>query len=68
MIRSALAAESLDPRCLEIELTEGAVMTNPEESAAILQELSAMGVLVSVDDFGRTDTPWRPPTPRIPST
>ena len=27
-------------------------MTNPEESAAILQELSQMGVLVSVDDFG----------------
>ena len=27
-------------------------MTNPEESAAILEHLSRMGVLVSVDDFG----------------
>ncbi len=42
----------LDPRCLELELTESAVMTNPEESARILEKLSDMGVLVSVDDFG----------------
>ena len=27
-------------------------MSNPEESVAILEELSALGVLVSVDDFG----------------
>ena len=52
VIRQAIDEAGLDPRCLEIELTESAVMTNPEESAAILQELSQMGVLVSVDDFG----------------
>jgi diguanylate cyclase (GGDEF)-like protein len=52
IIRQAIGEAGLDPRCLEIELTESAVMTNPEESAAILQELSQMGVLVSVDDFG----------------
>jgi diguanylate cyclase len=52
VIRGALAAAALDPRFLEIELTESAVMTNPEESAVILEELSRMGVLVSVDDFG----------------
>ena len=46
------ATPGLDPRCLELELTESAVMTNPEESARILEKLSAMGVLVSVDDFG----------------
>src|SRR5262249_15870373 len=34
------------------ELTESAVMSNPEESAATLQQLSRMGVAVSVDDFG----------------
>jgi diguanylate cyclase len=51
-IRQAIDESGLDPRCLEIELTESAVMTNPEESAQILGELSAMGVLVSVDDFG----------------
>jgi len=52
VIRQAISEAGLDPRCLELELTESAVMTNPEESAQILGELSAMGTLVSVDDFG----------------
>jgi diguanylate cyclase (GGDEF)-like protein len=52
VIRSAVAETGLDPRCLELELTESAVMSNPEESADILATLNGMGVLVSVDDFG----------------
>jgi diguanylate cyclase (GGDEF)-like protein len=52
IVGGALADAGLEPRFLEIELTESAVMTNPEESAAILEQLSRMGVLVSVDDFG----------------
>ena len=52
VIHDALNEAGLDPRCLELELTESAVMTNPEESANILGKLSSMGVLVSVDDFG----------------
>ena len=52
IVRGALREAGLEPRFLEIELTESAVMTNPEESAAILEQLSRMGVLVSVDDFG----------------
>jgi diguanylate cyclase (GGDEF)-like protein len=51
-VRSALASSQLDPIYLELELTESAVMTNPEESTEILTQLRAMGVLVSVDDFG----------------
>jgi diguanylate cyclase (GGDEF)-like protein len=51
-IQRALDAVSLEARYLELELTESAVMTNPEESVAILEHLSRMGVLVSVDDFG----------------
>jgi diguanylate cyclase (GGDEF)-like protein len=51
-VRNALQQAQLDPRFLEIELTESVVMTDPEESAAILEQLSRMGVLVSVDDFG----------------
>ena len=51
-VRSALDSAGLPPNCLEIELTETCVMSNPEESIAILEELSRMGVLVSVDDFG----------------
>ena len=52
VIRGALQSAGLEAHFLEIELTESAVMTNPEESAAILEQLSRMGVLVSVDDFG----------------
>jgi diguanylate cyclase (GGDEF)-like protein len=51
-VRAALDEAGLDPRFLEIELTESCVMSNPEESIAVLEELSRMGVLVSVDDFG----------------
>jgi len=52
VIRRALEDAQLEPRYLELELTESAVMTNPEESADILEQLSRMGVVVSVDDFG----------------
>jgi EAL domain-containing protein (putative c-di-GMP-specific phosphodiesterase class I) len=52
MIRSALDDAGLEARFLEVELTESAVMIDPEESIAILEKLSTMGVLVSVDDFG----------------
>jgi diguanylate cyclase len=51
-IRSALDDARLQPKFLEVELTESAVMSDPEESIAILEQLSRMGVLVSVDDFG----------------
>jgi diguanylate cyclase (GGDEF)-like protein len=51
-IRDALDQAGLEGRFLEVELTESAVMNDPEESIAILEKLSKMGVLVSVDDFG----------------
>ncbi len=51
-VRRALADARIDAECLEIELTESAVMSHPEESIDTLERLSRMGVLVSVDDFG----------------
>ncbi|MGB6308267.1 MAG: EAL domain-containing protein [Steroidobacteraceae bacterium] len=51
-IRAALDGAGLEPRYLEVELTESAVMSDPEKSIDILEQLSSMGVLVSVDDFG----------------
>ena len=51
-IRRALADAQFEPRLLEVELTESAVMSDPEESIKTLERLSEMGVLVSVDDFG----------------
>jgi diguanylate cyclase len=52
IIRGALDAAGLEARFLEVELTESVVMSDPEESIAILEKLSTMGVLVSIDDFG----------------
>ncbi|HEX4049778.1 MAG TPA: EAL domain-containing protein [Steroidobacteraceae bacterium] len=51
-IRGALNAHQLAPSLLEIELTETSVMTNAENSVDILEQLSRMGVIISVDDFG----------------
>ncbi len=51
-IRRALDDSGLDPKLLEIELTETAVMSDAEESIQLLEAISRMGVLVSVDDFG----------------
>ena len=52
MIHSALADAGLDARALEIELTESALMTDPEESAGVLKQLRKMGISIAIDDFG----------------
>ena len=51
-VRGALAAAGLEPRYLELELTESAVMQDAESSVQILRRLSDLGVRISVDDFG----------------
>jgi diguanylate cyclase (GGDEF)-like protein len=52
VVREALADNALDPSYLEIELTEAALMHNAEKSAAMLEQLSRLGVVVAIDDFG----------------
>jgi diguanylate cyclase len=52
VVRSALSDHDLEPRYLEIELTETTVMDHAETSVHILEELSRLGVIVSIDDFG----------------
>jgi diguanylate cyclase (GGDEF)-like protein len=52
IVRRALDDAGIPANRLELELTESAVMSNPEESAETLAQLSRMGVAVSVDDFG----------------
>jgi diguanylate cyclase (GGDEF)-like protein/PAS domain S-box-containing protein len=42
----------LDPRCLELELTEGVLMKRADSSEIILKTLRSRGVRVAVDDFG----------------
>jgi diguanylate cyclase (GGDEF)-like protein/PAS domain S-box-containing protein len=47
-----LKETGLDPRSLELELTEGVLMTRAEAAASVLKILKATGVQVAVDDFG----------------
>jgi diguanylate cyclase (GGDEF)-like protein/PAS domain S-box-containing protein len=47
-----LESTGLEPKYLELELTETAVMRNFEATSVVLQSLSAMGIRIAVDDFG----------------
>jgi EAL domain-containing protein (putative c-di-GMP-specific phosphodiesterase class I) len=51
-IMSLLHDIRLDPKHLELELTESSVMTNPESGIRTLQALKDSGVGISIDDFG----------------
>ena len=51
-LRAALAAARLPARALEIELTESVAMADPEHTLQILTDIRALGVRVSIDDFG----------------
>jgi EAL domain-containing protein (putative c-di-GMP-specific phosphodiesterase class I) len=42
----------LAPQHLELELTESSIMQNAELAANVLNRLRAMGVNISIDDFG----------------
>jgi diguanylate cyclase (GGDEF)-like protein/PAS domain S-box-containing protein len=47
-----LKETGLDPRFLELELTETVLMKHAESTASILKALRASGVQIAVDDFG----------------
>ncbi|MGD0404854.1 MAG: EAL domain-containing protein [Candidatus Acidiferrales bacterium] len=47
-----LTETCLDPKLLELELTESVLMKHPESATSILKNLRAKGVQVAVDDFG----------------
>jgi diguanylate cyclase (GGDEF)-like protein/PAS domain S-box-containing protein len=47
-----LSETGLDPKSLELELTETVLMKHAESTAAILQILRQRGIRVAVDDFG----------------
>jgi EAL domain-containing protein (putative c-di-GMP-specific phosphodiesterase class I) len=51
-IRSILKETRLEPRFLELELTESVLMQHAETATTVLRQLKAMGVQLAVDDFG----------------
>lgn len=52
MVRRVLEETGLDPRWLELEITESIAMYNEEFIIATLSELNSMGVSLAIDDFG----------------
>ncbi|MDE3839028.1 GGDEF domain-containing protein [Bacillus methanolicus] len=51
-IMNTLDQVGLDPHDLELEITES-IMQNIEKSTFILNQLKALGVKISIDDFGK---------------
>jgi EAL domain-containing protein (putative c-di-GMP-specific phosphodiesterase class I) len=51
-IVDVLKETCLDPRYLEIELTESALMAHVEATNSVLHELKTLGVKLAIDDFG----------------
>nr|WP_282434278.1 bifunctional diguanylate cyclase/phosphodiesterase [Bacillus sp. DNRA2] len=52
LIVLVLAETGLPPGSLELELTEGMIMKEPEEAVLVLTKLKDLGVKISIDDFG----------------
>jgi EAL domain-containing protein (putative c-di-GMP-specific phosphodiesterase class I) len=52
MVESVLSETGLDPRLLELELTESAIMESPERAAMTLHRLKERGIGLAIDDFG----------------
>ena len=51
-IAKTIAQSGLTPDCIELEITESLVMTNPEHATETLHKLKTMGISLSIDDFG----------------
>ncbi|MGO9740810.1 MAG: EAL domain-containing protein [Roseiarcus sp.] len=52
MVADALRTSGLDPKYLELELTESLIMQNVEQAVETMKKLQALGVQLSIDDFG----------------
>lgn len=52
LVQQVLDNSGLEPQYLELELTEGVIMSNARDSIEALHELKKLGVSISVDDFG----------------
>jgi diguanylate cyclase (GGDEF)-like protein/PAS domain S-box-containing protein len=51
-VAQALRVTGADPRCVELELTESAVMEGTPATLAMLRGLKGLGVRLAIDDFG----------------
>jgi diguanylate cyclase (GGDEF)-like protein/PAS domain S-box-containing protein len=52
IVHRAIADAGIDPRTLELEITEGVAMEDVALTMSTLSELRAAGVTIAIDDFG----------------
>jgi diguanylate cyclase (GGDEF)-like protein/PAS domain S-box-containing protein len=51
-IRNLMQEYRIEPGALEVEITETALMHDPEQAAERLDRIAALGVRISIDDYG----------------
>jgi diguanylate cyclase (GGDEF)-like protein len=51
-VAALLNAHRVAPELLTLEVTESAIMTEPARAQKVLEQLSALGIRISIDDFG----------------
>jgi EAL domain-containing protein (putative c-di-GMP-specific phosphodiesterase class I) len=51
-IRAVIESEKVDPKYIEIEVTETSVMTNIQSAIDVLEQFRKLGIQFSIDDFG----------------
>ncbi|WP_367569147.1 EAL domain-containing protein [Lacrimispora sp.] len=51
-VKNILETSGLDPRYLEVEITESAAMSETNDIIKYLSDIRKLGVMISIDDFG----------------
>lgn len=51
-VKAVIQETSINPKCLELEITEGVVIHDVDSAISVLQQLKDIGVQISIDDFG----------------
>lgn len=51
-VKAIVAATTVDPTCLTLEVTEGSIIGDIDQAIATMAELQILGIHFSIDDFG----------------
>jgi diguanylate cyclase (GGDEF)-like protein len=51
-LRTLLGESGVEPRCLELEITESAMLQDPARALEVIRRIRQLDVQISIDDFG----------------